>query len=445
MNDTVRAYLDAHSGAAAGLPGGAIPWVRQVREQGLARFSEVGFPTTRDEDWKYTSLRAIEKHRFIPAPDRPSGLTSGDLTALDIPGLDAHRCVFVNGRFAPALSSLDRLPAGLTVTGLADALNERADELEPQLGRLTPHNPNGLIALNSAFLADGAYVRVARGCAVDRPLELVYLVHANGQALALHPRSLIIVEPGAEAVILERYISTGDGDRYLNNTTTEILVMESARVDYYKLQDESPKAYHFGGLFVHQDSDTVVSTNNIAVGGSLARTDLAVSFNAPGAHSTLNGLYIGTGRQHLDNHTQVDHRFPECVSDEFYKGILDVRARGVFHGRIVVHQDAQRTEAQQQNKNLLLSRQAEVDTKPQLEIYADDVKCSHGATVGQLDANAVFYLRSRAVAESIARSLLTYAFANDVINRFALAPIRQQLEQHLAAKLLPADQGEVGM
>jgi Fe-S cluster assembly protein SufD len=431
-----QAYVDVYKGVASGLPGGSIPWVRRVRDSGLSRFRAVGFPTTRDEDWKYTNVRPIAKQPFARAVGSHNGIDATQLETLHNNGLDSHRCVFVNGHFAPSLSDLDQLPSGVSVMSLSDALNHRAEELEAELGRCAPSKLHGFAALNTAFLTDGAYIRVGRNCALERPIELIYVSTGDGeQPQVSYPRTLAIAETGSRAVILERYVSL-EQSRYLTNAITELVARTSAQVDYYKLQEESTKAFHVCGLFVHQDRDSTVTTNNIAMGGAIARTDLHVTLNDVGAHSNLNGLYIGMGRQHIDNHTQVDHRVAHCTSDEFYKGVLAGRSRAVFHGRIVVHQDAQHTDAQQQNHNLLLSRDTEVDTKPQLEIYADDVKCSHGATVGQLDPNSLFYLRSRGIDETTARSLLTYAFANDVINRFAIESIRRELEHHLTRTLL---------
>ncbi len=431
-----QAYVDVYNGVASDLPGGSIPWLRRVRDAGLSRFREVGFPTPRDEDWKYTNVRPIVKQPFAPALNGHNGIDAAQLEILKNNALDSHRCVFVNGHFAPRLSDLDQLPSGVAVMSLGDALNQRAEELETELGRFVPSKLHGFAALNTAFLTDGAYIRIGRDCALDRPIELIYVATGDGeQPQVSYPRTLAIADTGSQAVILERYVSLGQS-RYLTNAITELVARASAQVDYYKLQEESTRAFHVCGLFVHQERDSTVTTNNIAMGGAIARTDLHVTLNDVGARSNLNGLYIGMGRQHIDNHTQVDHRVARCSSDEFYKGVLTGRARAVFHGRIVVHQDAQHTDAQQQNKTLLLSRDAEIDTKPQLEIYADDVKCSHGATVGQLDPNSIFYLRSRGIDETTARSLLTYAFANDVINRFAIKSIRDELEQHLTRTLL---------
>ncbi len=443
MSESVRqSYVESHRRVAQNLPGSENSWLRHVREAGISRFNDVGFPTLKDEDWKYTDVRPITKQKYTPLLKPGNGVDIEHIKPLALAELDSYRCVFVDGHFAPNLSSLDALPDGTVVASLASVLNRRPQEVANALGRNAPEELHGFAALNTAFLTDGAYVRIGRGCELDRPVELLHVSTAiDEKPCVSYPRNLLIAEAGSRGVVLERFVSLGR-NRYLTAAVTELVAEAAAHVDYYKLQEENDRAFHVHGVYVNQDRDSAVTTNNIALGGAIARTDLIVTLNAPGTSSKLNGLYIGTGKQHLDNHTQVDHRSPHSVSDEFYKGILDGRSRGVFHGRVVVHQDAQHTDAQQQNKNLLLSTDAEVDTKPQLEIYADDVKCSHGATVGQLDPDAVFYLRSRAIDESAARNLLTYAFANDVISRFALAPIRHAMEHRLVSKVLHGRQLE---
>ncbi len=435
---SAEALLEARAGVA--LPAVRVPWVERVREGGVSRLRQVGFPTIRDEDWRYTNVRSIERAAFAPAPTQ-HGLRTDALAALSIAGLTSYRAVFVNGRFAADLSELGGLPSGITLTGLADALEHDAEALETVLGSCAPQTVHGFAALNAAYLLDGAYVRFAPNTAAERPIELLFVSTGADHALVAQPRNLIVAEQGARGTVIERYVALG-GARYFTNAVTELVARPGAALEHYKLQEEDESAYHVAGVYVRQERDSRVVSNNVAVGAALARTDIRVSLQAEGAHCDLNGLYLGSGRQHIDNLTRVDHVKPHCSSAEFYKGVLDGRARAVFQGRVVVHADAQHTDAQQENKNLLLSPDAEVDTKPQLEIYADDVKCSHGATVGQLDANALFYLRSRAIDEQTARGLLTYAFAHDVINRLGLAPIRQLLERELTTKLFDGRQIE---
>jgi Fe-S cluster assembly protein SufD len=418
--------------AAAG-----VGWVKKLRDSAAASFAEHGLPSTRDEDWKYTNVKPIAKRQFRPAGSSDEGVNAAAVAGCAIEGLSCHRAVFVNGYFSPPLSDLSALPPGVVLDSLARTLAERPQDLSAALGRVMPAESHGFTSLNTAYLTDGAYLRVPEGVVVEHPIDLLFINTAIDPAPVVQPRNLIVMEPSSSASVLERYVGVGNGS-YLTNAVTELSVRANASIEHYKLQEESVQAYHVGGLFINLERDARVTSHNVAVGGAIARTDLRAVLAAEGAHCEMNGLYLGNGRQHLDNHTQIDHARPRCTSDEYYKGVLDDRARAVFHGRIVVQQDAQQTDAQQQNRNLLLSPDAEIDTKPQLEIYADDVKCSHGATVGQLDSDSLFYLRSRAIDERTARLLLTYAFANDVIGRCALKPVRERLEQTLTRKLFHA-------
>jgi Fe-S cluster assembly protein SufD len=284
------------------------------------------------------------------------------------------------------------------------------------------------------LFTDGAYIHLGRGARLAKPIHLLYVTTGAGGPLLSQPRNLVVAEEDSQAILIENYVAVGEA-AYFTNALTEVVVGPHAMIEHYRLQEEGTKAYHIGGLHAHLDRDGRFTAHGIDLGGRLVRNDLRSVLDAEGAECHLNGLYVIGGRQHVDNHTHIDHAKPRGTSREFYKGVLDGRSRAVFHGRVVVHPDAQHTDAQQVNNNLLLSRDAEADTKPQLEIYADDVKCAHGATVGQLDPDALFYLRSRAVDEAAARDLLTYAFARDVLSRLRLEPVRSQLERNLAAKL----------
>ena len=432
---SLESYLDAVAAARAGLPGQSVPWVRRLREEAATRFAELGFPTTRHEDWKYTNVSAIERHPYAPAPAGASaGVGAAQLETLLFTGIAAHRLVFVNGRYAPSLSGIGALPTGVTVGGLAEMLATQPDKLEPHLGKYVPANAQGFAVLNTALLVDGAYIHLARGTAVEQPIYLVF-VATHADALMASPRNLVVAEAGSQATIIEQYVALDEG-RYFTNAITEAVLARNSHVEHYRFQQESPKAHHISGWHVHQGRDSGFTSHTVDMGGLLARNDLNSRLDAEGAECEFNGLYVVDGHRHVDNHTCVDHAKPHGTSREFYKGVLDGQARAVFNGRVVVHPDAQHTDAQQMNNNLLLSKTAEVDTKPQLEIYADDVKCSHGATVGSLDEDALFYLRTRAIDEAAARDLLTYAFANDVLSRMKLPAIRLQLEQRLTTRLL---------
>lgn len=436
VSDSKKLYLDALAEkGAARIPGGSAAWVRDLRERGTADFSRLGFPTTRLEDWKYTNVGAIERHVFKPVPRNLNGATVEHVAAAAFQDIAVHWVVFVNGTYAPELSSVESLPTGVFVGSLSAALDTRPESLEPHLGRHTPSETHGFAALNTAFLGDGACIHLDKGVVVEKPFHLLFVATEECETFMIQPRNLIVADENSQATVIEHYVAVSEA-RYLTNAVTEVIAGRNAQVEHYRIQQESGKAYHIGGLYVHQERDSRFAAHAVDLGGLLVRNDLRNRLDAEGTECVLNGLYVVDGRQHVDNHTHIDHAKPHTSSREFYKGVLDGRARAVFSGRIVVHQDAQHTDAEQMNNNLLLSEDAEVDTKPQLEIYADDVKCSHGATVGQLDPDAMFYLRSRAVDEAAARDLLTYAFANDVLSRIRLMPIRLRLEQRLTMRLL---------
>ena len=423
-------YADDYAAVADLLPGHGVPWVRKAREQALERFRALGFPTLRDEDWKYTSVALIEKRHFAPTAGTPEAVPEEVLAAHRFPDLDADVLVFVGGRFAPQLSRLGRLPEGAMVCSLAELLERGAEPLIPYFGSEAPAGP--FAAMNTAFASDGAFVHLRRGVKLPRPLHLLFI--ATGGERAAHLRHLVLAEEGAEAVVIEHYVGVA-GAVAFTNTLTQISVGPGAAVEHVKLQQEDGKTVHMAGIHAEQRRDSRFVSHSMALGAQLARNDIAVTLNAEGCEATLNGLYLVGGRQHVDHHTRIDHAKPHGTSREYYRGVLDGAARGVFNGRVVVHPGAQKTDAEQTNNNLLLSRDAEVDTKPQLEIYADDVKCAHGATVGQLDADMLFYLRSRGLGEVAARNLLTYAFANDVIKRIGLKPLRVRLEEFVVGRL----------
>ncbi len=424
-------YLAQFADAKRRLPGADLPWLQGQREAAIARFGAHGFPTTREEDWKYTSVRPIEKQAFALNAPRAQAMTSASMQTMGLADLPAHRLIFVNGRLDASLSTLGALPAGLSVRSLRDAIMQAPGEIEGRLGAVVDIAAHPFAALNTAFIDDGAYVTLRPGTVLEMPLHLLFVTTDGGIA---HPRVLVIAGENSQATIIEQYVGAGD-HVYFNNAVTEVVASEGAFIEHYKLQQEGVKGFHVAGLHVRQEKDSRFISHSISLGGALVRNDIASLLAATGGECTLNGLYLAAGRQHVDYHTLIDHASAHATSREFYKGVLDGRARGVFNGRVIVRQDAQKTDAQQTNKNLLLSVDAEIDTKPQLEIYADDVKCSHGATVGQLSEDAIYYLRSRGIDAATARSLLTYAFADEVIRQIRLAPVRSRLEQLLLARL----------
>ncbi|MGL4552268.1 MAG: Fe-S cluster assembly protein SufD [Gemmataceae bacterium] len=383
------------------------PLIRRLRQAGIAAFDKLGFPGPRDEDWKFTSLAPVLRHAYQTA-------------AADY-GL-----------------GWEETP-GITVAPLSWAVAERPDLVEQYLGRVADHRTLPVVALNTAFLTDGLFVHVPAGVAVERPVNLSAVTNGPG---AWHRRVLVVVEAGAELTLVEEHRSQ-PGDGTLTTKVTEVAVGANARFDHYVLQDESTDAYHLGTLAVTQARDSRFSTHYFGFGGALARHEVRVAFTGQNAEATVNGLYHAAGTQHMDNHTVIDHAVPHCNSHELYKGILDGKARGVFRGKIDVRKDAQKTDAKQTNQTLLLSDDATIDTKPQLEIFADDVKCTHGATVGQLDEKQLFYLRARGIGAAQARALLTFAFANDLTGRVSVPALRRSLERRLLdTHHLPATEDE---
>lgn len=414
------------------LPGMRVPWLAQARNAALERFAQYGYPTARDEEWKYTSVAALEKRAFTAIVDSEpdGGAAAAMFDRLALEDQSGHLLVFVNGRHAPALSRIGKLPSGVALGSLADALEHAPEQLEPYLTDAGSQTVFG--ALNTAFMADGAWLHIPRGVAVEDPIHLLFLNTASGSAI--HPRNVIVAEEGARATVIEHYAGADDAV-YFNNAVTQIFAAGNAAVEHYKLQQESARAFHIAGIHARQRQDSRFESHSVTLGAALARNDITTLFDAAGCEATLNGLYLISGRQHADNHTCIDHAAPNGTSHEYYRGVLDGAARAVFNGKVIVRPGAQKTNARQANHNLLLSRDAEIDTKPQLEIHADDVQCAHGATIGQLDDTQLFYLRSRGIEEAIARNLLVHAFAHDVIERIRVQSLRNRLEQILFARL----------
>lgn len=421
-------YLWTFRRVADSLPGHQLDWLRQARAAAIGRFAGQGFPTRRDEEWKYTDVGSIAAASFnvLPPPAGPS--LAERITDLAL--ADSHRLVFVNGRLEPALSRLGRLPAGVVLGSLAFRLEQSAADVQPALAAFPP--ASSFVDLNLAFMADGAYIRLPPGAVVEAPIQLLFLVSEDG--LAVQPRNLILAGAGSSATLVEHHAALVDG-RYFTNAVTDIVLEAGARIEHHKLQQEGPAALHIATVNVSQAADSHFVSGAYAFGARLARTAINVALDGAAASCTLDGLYVTDGRQHIDHHTRIEHRLPRCTSREFYKGVVNGASRAVFNGRIVVAIDAQGSDARQNNHNLLLSEQAEIDSQPQLEIWADDVQCSHGATVGQLDEDQVFYLRSRGIAEPAARALLTRAFAMEVVDRVPVMALQERLDALLQDKL----------
>ncbi|MGC3997650.1 MAG: Fe-S cluster assembly protein SufD [Anaeromyxobacter sp.] len=428
----------AEQSLAQQLAGAAGPaWVQAARAAGLEAFRAAGLPGPRHEDWRFTSLAGLAPLTFASGRGEPGG-AEAQLAAAPAPA--GARLVFENGRFRRDLSTGGQLPPGAVLASLAEALEHAPEAVRPHLGRLA--RPDGLAftALNAAHLAAGAFLQLPAGARVEAPIELVFLGGAGGVHVAHHPRVLVVAGEGAQATLAELYLGTGDV--YLTNAVTELVLGDGARIDHVKLQDEGARAFHVSSLFAEQGAQARLTTLSLALGAQLSRGEVRARLTGEEGALEVAGLYMADGHRITDSYSVIEHAVPRCSTTEAFKGILDGHARGVFHGRIRVLPGAQKTQARQMNSNLLLSDDAVVDTKPQLEIFADDVKCGHGGTVGQLDEAALFYLRSRGVAEAEARSLLIWAFAAEMVERIA-APALRARARALVAGRLPASVGQL--
>jgi len=406
----------------------APAWLTKRRQQAIKNFTDIGLPSVRDEQWRYTNLRALKKHLFSAVEAKKNA----DIT---LEPSEHSRMVFVDGVYRVDLSNLDSLDSKIQLLSLADCLANETDFIEPYFSQSLPEKQHGFTALNTAHSNDGFVLILPNNLVNESTVEVCFISSTNNNAPQLsYNRNLIIAEANSQCSIIERHIGT-DGNVYLNNTVTEIHASDNAHIDHYKLHQESSDAFHIGGVFIHQAASSQVKTHNVALGGLVCRNDIVSNLLGQSAHVEMNGLVIGNGRRHIDNHTEVNHAVPNCTSDEYYRTIMDEQSRSIFRGRIIVAKDAQQTSAEQQNNNLLLSARAEANTMPQLEIYADDVQCSHGATVGQLDSKSMFYLQSRGIDQDTAKALLTFAFANEVIERIKVDSIRQELTHIIAGEM----------
>lgn len=406
---------------AAALPGQSLAWLQHIRAAALTQFASHGFPSPREEEWRYTNVSALEKKAFTP-------VLSVANTAVDADWLKQHQLadawslVLVDGHFRADLSVLTGLPDAVQVISMAQALANNAAQVAAYFGKAVDSAEHGFIAFNTAWFTDGVFVHIPAKVVLDQPIQCLHIVTQEGSLAST--RNLLVLDENASAQWLETFV--GADVSYLSAAVTEAFVGQNAGLTAYKVQCESAKAYHFGGLYIQQARDARCSHHNFAFGGLLARSDIHTDLDHA-SECELNGLYLGVKRQHIDNHTRINHLKPYAISREMYKGVLDDRARGVFQGRVIVAENAQKTDSTMNNRNLLLSADAEADTKPQLEIYADDVKCGHGVTVGQLDEKSVFYLQSRGVDEATARNMLTFAFANEMVDKITLPSLKTAL------------------
>ena len=403
-----------------------------LNEMAMGRFKELGFPTTKHEEWKYTNVAPILKNTFsFSSP--VFRLTKEDIQACLLTGKDSFVVVFENGYLNKELSVLDGIPQGVIIDSLA--ANGNHEQVKRHLGRYAPMKQESFVALNTAFVLDGAFIFVPADTVVEKPIHLLYINDSRAQSTVVYPRNLIIAEKSSSVKIATSYHTLGSVNAAFTNSVSEIITGTNANVEFIKIQNENNTTYHISHTEAVQARDSVFNISTITLGGAIVRNNLHIVLDDVNSTAHLYGLYITDGNQLVDNHTLVDHAKPNCESNELYKGVLGGKSQGVFNGKVFVRQDAQKTNAYQSNKNILLSDEATMNTKPQLEIFADDVKCSHGATTGQLDAEALFYLRSRGIGENAAKAFLNIAFAADVIKNISIENLRDRLMPLIESKL----------
>jgi Fe-S cluster assembly protein SufD len=428
---SVETYVKGFETFESRICSGAPVWLRDLRKSAIERFSALGFPGSRDEGWRFTRVRPLLGHdfRLTPRYDR-TALSSRQIEELSMEDTGCRRLAFVNGHFAEDLSDLGGLPAGVRIGSLERFVVSDPEPVQRYLSRYADSSKHPFVALNTAHVHDGAFIHLPKGVRIDEPIHILYVTRSNGNPVVSHPRTLIIAEDGTRASFVESYVGF-ETDAYFTNAVTEIVVKENAEIDHCKLQRESDSAFHMATVRAHVGRSSRFLTSTLSFGGALVRNDTHAVLADEGIECSLNGLYLARDHQHVDNHTVIEHAKPNCSSRELFKGILGGRAKAVFNGRIHVHPQAQKTDAKQTNRCILLSDDAQINTNPQLEIYADDVKCTHGAAVGRLDEDAVFYLRSRGIDDATARRMLVFAFANEVLEKLRIVPVREHLTADL--------------
>jgi Fe-S cluster assembly protein SufD len=417
---------------------GAPAWLSSVRENSLAVWQRFSMPNRKTEDWKYTNLSILNKHNFfvskVVSEERAVHANTYDDSLFAIPGLDTQRITFVNGEYAPELSLLDD-DAALEICRFSDANEEQKSVIASKLNTAVNLDKHGFCALNSTRLVDGVFVRAKKNQRVNKPVQIVWIDSANETASSVFGRLLVIVESGAELSVLEQHVSanTTNTSAIYASVVSEVFLEENAKLTHYRLQSEQENLIHIGGVFAQLDSNARFNSFYLVFGSVLKRLDIDVRYMGPGAEATIKGVYLPKDKQHVDVHSCIEHAVPYCTTNEVFRGIIADQARAVFNGRIHIHPDAQKTEAFLSNKNLLTSNKAEVDTKPELEIYADDVRCAHGATVAQLDPLALHYLKTRGVSEAKARVMLSFGFINELVSELTHVEISNYLRPVLAA------------
>jgi len=435
MNKTIEIkdwYLSNFGEFEKRLNGGKESFVHTKRKEALSNFSRLEFPTIKDEEWKYTSIVPLLKYNFVPSYEKKE-VSKDFIKSLLFDELEHSLIVFINGRYSVEHSDLLNLPKGVIVGSIAEEMKKNNEVLQKHFGKYANYQDHIFTALSTAYTDDGAFIYVPIGKIVEEPIHIVFIASSGNEKILVQPRNLFVAEKSSQVTIIEHYVSADEGVHF-TNAVTEIVAEENAVVDHIKLQEESKKAFHIARMEVDQERNSNFASHLISTGADLSRNEFNARFNDEGGECKLNGLFMIDGTQLFDAHTLMDHAKPHCNSHEHYKGILDEKSRGVFNGKVIVRQDAQKTNAFQENNNILLSDEALVNTKPQLEIFADDVKCSHGATIGQMDEDAKFYLESRGIGEETSKSILLHAFASDVITSIKIESIRNYIEEIITKK-----------
>jgi len=425
-------YLSQFNDFEKRLNGESEGSIHLLRKDALNNFSKLDFPTLKDEEWKYTNITPLLKHNFVTSfddTDIPAEKIKSKLLIEDEHSL----LVFINGYFSAKHSDLNKLPKGVIASSLAKAIKNNLSNSKDYLGKYADYNDYIFTALSTAFIRDGAFIYIPDGVIVEEPIHILFITTSENKKLLVQPRNLFVAGKNSQAMIIEHYAGAEDSV-YFTNAVTEIRADENAVLDHIKLQEESNSSFHFARMEVDLERSSNFTSHTVSTGSSITRNDFNSRFNDEGGECTLNGLYMIEDSQLFDTHTLIDHAKPHCVSHEHYKGILDDTSRGVFNGKVMVRQDAQKTNAFQENNNILLSDKALVNTKPQLEIFADDVKCSHGATIGQLDDDAMFYLKTRGIGEESAKAILMHAFASDVITSIKNKSVRDHFEKIISQR-----------
>jgi Fe-S cluster assembly protein SufD len=425
-------YLTAFRSVRESSP--TVPWLELVRSGAIDRFEQIGFPTVRDEEWKYTNLAPLAKESFQPAV-APVDFADANIARFAYPETTNAHLVVVNGFLREDLSTRNGLDEVVAIDLFSAVADARYNKIARKyLARNANYHDNGVKALNTAFLQSGVFLWIPKNVKLEKPLQITFLSDATTPKTVSFPRLLVVAEENSSATLIESFVSVGD-ESHFTNGVAEIVLKDGARLEHYRLQNENKSVFHVATTAAELGRASSYDVTSINFGGQLARHDVSVVMDHEGAECWVDGLYVAGANQHTDTHSVIDHKQPHCNSHQLYKGILDGNARAVFNGKIFVREGAQKTDAMQTNKNLLLSAQARVDTKPQLEIYADDVKCAHGAAVGQIDEEELFYLEARGLNPELARSLLTYGFAEEVIGKIKIESIRAQLDEAVLTHL----------